>query len=199
MDMRTRWKVARHSCLTLLWVLGATLFSGCLGEPKLEDRWTRIDVMSMNVTPYQTVAPGATLPISLQARITYRKIVTGFVVADLRASTTVSPANVEIHPDASRLRMAQDIDSLLQNSVTMGRATRAITGWDHLMQGVDLNFVGSVPTTLGSGAPGGLFLVCYLGSGVEVELANGTDTLIVTPFGSSAYELLPIGMEFDVP
>lgn len=178
---------------------GALLgLTGCLGEPKIEDRWTRLDLESVNLTPYQAMPVGSAPSVAVRAAITYRSIVTGFVVAELRASSTITPAEVTVHPDASRLGMARDIDRILANSVTLGRATRAITGWDHLVQRVDLSFTGSVPAALDTSgaAPGSLFLICYLGSGEEVERFNDSDTLIVTPFDSMQYEILPVGMEF---
>lgn len=180
-------------------VIGLGL-TGCLGEPKIEDRWTRLDMESVNLTPYQAMPVGSTPAVSLRAAITYRSIVTGYVVAELRASSTITPAEVTVHPDAARLSMAQDIDRILANSVTLGRATRAITGWDHLVQRVDLSFTGSVPAAIDTSgaAPGSLFLLCYLGSGEEIERFNDSDTLIVTPFDSMQYQILPVGMEFGL-
>jgi hypothetical protein len=187
-----------HHALPAL--LAAILVGGCLGKPEIEDRWTRLDLIGSNIAPGQTLTSGAMQPITVRTAITYRSIVTGFAVTELRASRTVSPADVEIHPNAPRVRMAQDIDRLLQNSVSVGRATRAITGWDHLIQEIDLTFNGWVPTTLDSagtplGPPTGLFLISYLGEGDEIELADGTDSLVVTPFRSTQYEILHIGME----
>jgi len=179
-------------------LLATVLLGGCLGKPEIEDRWTRVDVVASSLTPYQALPTGAA-PISVSAAITYRAIVTGFAVAELRGSTAVPAGAVELHPDANRVRMAQDIDGLLQSSVTLGRATRAVTGWDHLVQRIDFSFTGTVPAALdSSGAPTSLFLVCYLGQGVEVEQADGSDSLVVTPFGSTQYEILPVGMELGV-
>lgn len=190
----TRHRLARLIAMAL----AAFAAAGCLGEPKLEDRWTRLDLESVNLTPYQAMPVGTAANVQLRTAITYRSIVTGFLVAELRASSTITPAEVTVHPEAARLPMAQDIDRILAQSVSLGRATRAITGWDHLIQRIDLSFAGTVPAALDStgAAPGSLFLLCYLGSGDEVERADGTDTLIVTPFASEAYRILPIGMEF---
>lgn len=198
MSDRPTLKHLRRLAAVLPLVLAGLAAAGCLGEPKLEDRWTRLDLESVNLTPYQAMPVGTASSVSLRAAITYRAIVTGFVVAELRASSTILPADVTVHPDAARLPMAHDIDRILANSVSLGRATRAITGWDHLIQRVDLAFDGSVPATLDStgAVPGSVFLLCYLGSGDEVERADGSDTLIVTPFDSDAYQILPIGMEF---
>jgi hypothetical protein len=105
-------------------------------------------------------------------------------------------------PDADRLRMATDMDRLLATSVSMGREARAVTGWDHLIQHIDFSFTGVVPGTvtdsLGTGPTAGLFLVCYLGSGVEIELPSGADSVIVTPYPSAPYQILPVGLPVTV-
>ena len=194
------WNPGRRAAragFALAAALGAIALGGCLGEPELEDRWTRIDLMSTSVQPLQVIPLGTLQPVTMSARITYRSIITGFAVAELRVSHTLSPGMVQVNPDAPREQMAQDIDRLLQQSVSVGRATRAVTGWDHLMQDIDFSFAGAVPATVDSaGGSGGLFLLCYLGSGQKVELQDGRDSIIVTPFVSSTYELLPVGMGF---
>lgn len=177
--------------------------AGCLGEPKLEDRWTRIDITGANVTNGQNVTAGATMPVQVGADITYRRILTGFAVAELRASTTLAPGTVRMRSDADRLQMATDIDQLLETSVSMGRMTRAVTGWDHLIQHVDFTFAGRVPAgtvtdSTGTGPLAGLFLVVYMGSGVEIELPDGSDSIAVTPFKSGEYQVLPVGMPLTV-
>jgi hypothetical protein len=184
-------------------LIGVTLLAGCLGKPKIEDRWTRVDLVQSSLAPNQPLVPGVAQPISVHTAITYRSIITGVAVAELRASGTLGATDVAVRPDASRLQMAQDIDRILANSVSVGRATRAITGWDHLIQDIDFNFNAVAPATMDSagvprGAPAGLFLLCYLGSGEKVERADGSDTLIVTPFISSDREILPIGMALGV-
>lgn len=185
------------------WVVALALVSiplgGCLGKPEIQDRWTRVDVESSNVTPNQMFAPGSLAPVTVRAAITYRAIVTGFCVVELRSSGALSAADVVIKPDAEREPMAADIDRILLNSVSMGRATRAVTGWDHLIQPIDFAFDAHIPAASdSSGAPTGLFLVCYLGSGQRMERQDGTDSLIVTPFNSTQYEILPVGMELRV-
>jgi len=176
--------------------LAALLVGGCFDEPEIEDRWTRLDVESSSLTPYGAVPPGAVVPVTLGTRLTFRKIVTGYAVAELRASSAIHAGDVALHPDAPRVPMAQQIDALLASSVSLGRGTRAITGWDHLVQRIDFAFDVVVPAGLDStGVPPGLFLVCYLAEGEEVERVGMSDTLIVTPFNSMQYELLPVGME----
>ena len=185
--------------LLLLALACGAAVNGCdaLDEPDLEDRWTRLDIEGSNVPPGRVFTAGAQESVSVSAAITYRKIVTGFAVAELRASSTLTPADLVLYEEAPRLRMATDIDRLLQNSVSVGRATRAITGWDHLIQRIDFVFSAAVPSAADSNAAG-LFLVCYLGSGEEIELQGGMDSLVVTPFVSTDMEILPVGRELTV-
>src|SRR4030095_7890716 len=166
-------------------VLGAVLVAGCFDEPEIEDRWTRVDVVGSNVAPFQTFAAGSSESITVQARVTFRRILPGYTVVELRAST-IRISAVAIHPDAPRVPMATDIDSVIANSVSCGRATRAVTGWDHLIQNLTLAFRGAVPASAN-----GLFLLCYLADGEEIELGNGTDSLAITPYTSPPYEILP--------
>jgi hypothetical protein len=167
--------------------------TGCLGDPPLEDRWTRLDFDAVSLTPYQFVQPGVHDSVTVRARVTFRTVLTGVAVVELRRSTTVGVNDVTIHPEANRLAMARDVDRVLAESVTLGRSTRAFTGWDHLIQTFEMDFRGALPASGDSLA--GLFLLCYLGEGDEVERRDGSDTLIVTPFPSEATQILPVGME----
>ncbi len=177
-------------------LLLAVSAAGCFDAPELEDRWTRVDLTNTNLVPNQALVAGAMQPISLHAVVTYRAIVTGFLVAELRQSPTVVPGSVQLDPHAPRMNMATNIDTILANSVTRGRATRAVTGWNHLIQQFDLQFDGAVPATLDStgAGGGGLYLLVYLGSGDKLRRDDGTDSLVVTPFPSSPMEILPVGM-----
>ncbi len=174
-------------------VLGAVLVAGCFDEPKIEDRWTRVDIVSSSLTPFQTLAAGTPESITVQAKVTFRRILTGYAVVELRASNSISASGVAIHPDAPRVPMATDIDSILNNSVSCGRAIRAVTGWDHLIQNLNLGFTGAVPTSAA-----GLFLVCYLAAGDKIELPSGADTVVITPYMSTPNEILPVGMELGI-
>ena len=180
------------------------LLAGCLEKPGITDRWTRIDLLGANVQNMQVVTPGMRESLAVSTNIYYRSIVTGFAVADLRVSGTVAAGAVRIAPDAPREAMASDIDAVLANSVSVGRSTHAITGWDHLIQHLDLAFAGTVPGSMPAGAapagtPVGAFLLVYLGSGEKIERLDGSDTLIVTPFKSSDYQILPIGVTLALP
>jgi len=190
-------RTARLACAVL-----ALAITGCLDEPRLEDRWTRVDMTGASLAPSQSVPAGSTIPVLVSCDVTYRRILTGYAVAELRASTTLAPGMLQMNPDADRLRMANDMDRLLATSVSMGREATAFTGWDHLIQHMDFSFTGVVPGTVtdstGTGPTAGLFLVCYLGSGVKVERPSGADTVIVTPYPSAPYQILPVGLPVTV-
>ena len=176
---------------------------GCLEAPKIEDRWTRVDLDHSTLAPGEALTAGTMDSIHVDARITYRRIVTGFFVAELRASATLGPTSVALYPDAPRVPMANDIDAVLANSVSLGRAVYPVTGWDHLIQPVSLDFQAMPQSTVDSsgvslGATSGLFLVCYLGSGVKIERPGRADSIAVTPFLSAPNQLLPVGMELTV-
>jgi hypothetical protein len=191
--------IRKYAARVALAVLCSCLLAGCFDAPKLEERWTRVDIEGANLVAFQTLTLGLPESVSVSAAITYRQILTGYAVAELRVSPTITPGSVPISPGAVRLPMAQAIDSLLLHSISIGRATRAVTGWDHLIQHVDLNFNAVVPAVLDSTGTtgGGLFMVCYLGSGDRVRRLGMADTIIVTPFKSAEYQVLPIGMTFQ--
>ena len=176
----------------------AFLLTGCFDAPEVEDRWTRLDITGASVVQDQALPPGSSQTITVGADITYRRILTGFAVAELRASSSVTNLSVTLDPTAERrLTMARDIDRILAGSTSLGRMTRAVTGWDHLIQHIDFTFDAGTPAA-GDSSARGLFLLCYLGSGEEVELPGGRDSIIVTPFASEPYEILPVGMELRV-
>src|SRR2546425_11673340 len=81
----------------LPWVLGVVLIAGCFDEPKIEDRWTRVDLESSNLTPFQTLSAGSRDSITVRTQITFRHILTGYAVVELRASNTISDASVLLH------------------------------------------------------------------------------------------------------
>jgi hypothetical protein len=189
----------------LAFLLGVALapLSGCLWEPKIEDQWTRVDLVSSNLVPLQAVPSGSALTVSGRATVTYRAILTGAVVAELRASSTIPSMGSIVYPDAEREPMAAAIDQILANSVPLGRDARPVTGWDHLIQPFDFSFSGTVPAVIDSagvpmGAPVGLFLVCYMGSATKLELPGGGDSLVVVPFPSAQYRVLPVGLALTV-
>ena len=202
MDARFKDHKGRAARVALLLVL-LFAFVGCLGEPGIDERWTLVEFLNVEPSPGASFDSGATVPVSVKGRITYRDIVTGFLVAELRYSPLLTPGDVVLDPEDHGLEVAHDVDLILVNSVTAGRATRAVTGFDHLMQDIDLSFDGWIPpemsaTYADSGMVGGMFLLLYLGEGDEIDLPGGEDSLLVTPFLSSEYDILSTGLELNI-
>lgn len=196
--MKERYlQIARNTRLVAMLpaALAVLVVAGCvLDDPEIDEQWTLVEFLSMQPTPQQSVSATQPLNVRVEGRITYRAIVTGFLVAEVRYSDSISPQNVALSTDEHTLAVAQDVDRILANSVSTGRATRAVTGFDHLMQDINLNFTAQVPAALTTpGAPGGLYLLLYMGSGEEIRLQNGTDSLVVTPFVSTDKEILHSG------
>ena len=70
-----------------------------------------------------------------------------------------------------------------------------MTGYDHLMQDIRLSFTAQLPDTPASG---GVYLLLYMGAGDEIRLEDGRDSLVVTPFISTEYEVLHTGFALGV-
>lgn len=189
---------ARTVALALAGATLALAGAGCLGEPPLDERWTLLEIAEATPVAGAPVPPDQPIAVNVRGRITYRAVRTGFVVAELRYSESITPAMVSLDPGEHTLENARSVEYILANSVTAGRATRAVTGFDHLIQDLDLAFTVPVPAGL-TGAAGdaaasrSLFLVMYLGEGDEVELPAGGDSLVVTPFGVDDAQVLFTG------
>jgi hypothetical protein len=186
----------RPKWVAVLPVAGALILAGCLGEPEVDERWTLLEMVSVTPQPDQSRSASQPLNVNVKGRVTYRDIVTGFMVAEVRYSPTLTSVSLPLDKDDHTEECAQSVDRILANSVTAGRATRAVTGWDHLMQDVNLSFTAQVPPAVLTS--GGLFLVLYMGAGDEVELANGEDSLVVTPFVSTQKEILHTGFPLTI-
>ena len=176
--------------------LTATIaLAGCLGEPQVDERWTLVEILDVAPQPGYTGTAGQQVDVSVNGRITYRRILTGFLVAEVRYSPAVPPSQVELDPDRHTEQMAQGVDLILANSTTAGRAVKAVTGFDHLMQDVRLSFTATLPDTAGAG---GVYVLLYMGAGDEIRLEDGRDSLVVTPFVSTEYEVLHTGFALGV-
>jgi hypothetical protein len=182
----------------------AALLSGCLGDPPIEERWTLLELASGPDTT--SVTPGQATPIALTARITYREILTGFVVAEVRASSTITADDVGFENGDDYLARARDVDRILQESTSLGFATRAVTGFDHLVQEIPLTIDAGFAPPVPGGAPAGstavapgpnLFLLVYFGDVEEVEDEDGEEIEVVTPRLSEANEILTTGVELS--
>lgn len=197
---RLRFSRGASAPLAVCLAISLAALSSCLGEPEVDERWTLLEFEDVSPSPGRLMPADQPINVSVTGRITYRSILTGFLVAEVRYSDTVPPSVVSLDPGEHTEEIAADIDRILANSVTAGRATQIVTGFDHLIHEVDLSFVASVPPAMfaGGSATGGLYLLLYLGDGEEIELPSGADSLVVTPFVSSDVEVLHTGFVLNV-
>jgi len=170
----------------------AFLFSpGCLGEPPIEERWTRLEILS--VAPGEAAAYGSGAAVSVRARITYREVLTGFLVADLRESAVLGAGDTGFESSDDPLGAARDVDRVLASSTSLGHDAVPVTGFDHLIQEATFAFDGAP-----AGGAGGLFLVVYFSEDVdEMELPGGGEIEIVTPIFSTEKDILSAGVELS--
>jgi hypothetical protein len=171
-------------------VLACAVLPGCLGEPPIEERWTTLEILEAQPSDPAAYASGAT--VTVRARITYRELLTGFLVADLRESTTLVPDDTGFEYTDDWLGRARDVDEVLASSTTLGHHALPITGFDHLIQEATLSFDGVTPSG------GTLFLVLYFSEDVEeVEQPGGEEIEIVTPVFSTERDILSSGVELS--
>jgi hypothetical protein len=152
------------------------------------------------------VTPGSPATIALTARITFRKLLTGFVIAEVRSSDTLSPSDIQFTPNEDPLQRARDVDRIISESTSLGFASRAVTGFDHLIEEIPLSIDAGFPPPSAGGAvadslaraavhPGqGLFLLVYFGDVDEVEMDDGSRVDVVTPRPSEPNEILSTGV-----
>ena len=176
-------------------VAAVIALGGCLGEPEVDERWTLVEVLDIAPQPGYTATAGQAIDISVNGRITYRRILTGFLVAEVRYSPAVPPSQVALDLTRHTEQVAQDVDLILANSTTAGRAIKPVTGYDHLMQDIRLSFTAQLPDTADNG---GVYVLLYMGDGEEIRLVDGRDSLVVTPFVSTEYEVLHTGFALGV-
>ena len=177
--------------------------AGCLDEPEIDERWTLVELMQTSPGPAAVLPGNQPIEVAVQGRITYRDIETGFLVAEARYARDLDRTSLVLDPDEHTLESALEIERILDNSVTAGRATKAVTGFDHLQQTIDLAFTAQVPAELTTGDPDstgyrGLYLVLYMAEGEEIELDGGVDSLVVIPFRVEDTQVLHTGHPLNI-
>ena len=76
---RWRRRLTATVALTLL------VFVSCLGEPEIDERWTKVEFLDASPQSGQSVQAAQSVDVSVKSRITYRRILTGFLVAEVQA------------------------------------------------------------------------------------------------------------------
>ena len=172
-----------------------TLLAGCLNEPGIEERWTDLEIVAASKDGSELVDYSAGETLSLDARVNYRSILTGALVAELRASGTIDASMVNLEAGERQIGAAADIDFILANSVTAGRDFHSVTGFPQLVQEISFSFDSFRPAGEALRGPiSGLFLVLYMGDEDEIELSDGSDSTVITPFDSRSKQLLHKGI-----
>jgi len=160
--------------------------AGCLGEPGIEDRWTRLDILDVQ-PPVEELTPGASVTLNVRGAVTYRSILTGTVAMEIRSSG--EPMDLFFN-EADRLGTAIGIEAFLENSSVLVGDTRSVTGFDHLIQEIDFTLDVAVPSV----SEGPVALVFYFGDGETIELPSGEEVVLVKPFSSEERHVLPGGV-----
>jgi hypothetical protein len=190
------------SARSLLLGLAAATLPSCLAEPPIEERWTRLEILEASPVDLQAFQGGGPVTVAVRARITYREILTGFLVAEVRQSPTLTDDDTRFEFADRHLDIARDVDLVLTNSTALGSETVPVTGFDHLIQEIDLSFEanpaqGSQAPPPGSESPSSdLFLVLYFSDDVEeVELESGEEIEVIDPLLSTEADILSTGRE----
>jgi hypothetical protein len=195
-------RLARLLVARLLVALVAPAVAGCLGEPTVDERLTHLEILDASPVAADAFTVGGATPVEMTVRVTYREILTGHVIAELRASETLTSDDTRFDLEAAWVAKSEDVDRILDESVSLGFAAVPATGWDHLVQELALSFDAGTPPPDASGvaptvgAPTGLFLLLYFSTDVEeVELENGDEIEVVHPLYSRDHPILYSGVE----
>jgi len=178
------------------------LLAGCLGEPPIEERWTHLEMTSFAVPDTVALAPGDMVTVEVDARVTFRQLMTGFLVGEVRVSSTLTPDSLALD-DEDLILASESVDYLIRNSVPVSRGVKGLAGFPQLRRRVPFAFDVRVPSDAGpayqpgGGSATGLFLVLYMGEGEEIELEDGRDSLVVTPFTTREHEILATALAID--
>jgi len=183
----------RSAAVILAAISFAPLGGGCFDSPPIEERWTRIELLSSSADVREDFAGGAAIPLQVQARITFRELLTGFLVVDVRSSATLTAADVDLEDDPDDdedgLDVAREVDRILLDSTSLAVEAIPITGFDHLIRDLDVELDAAVPDTAGE-----IFLLVYFSEDVEEVEEDGMESILVTPTLSTERDILSAGM-----
>jgi hypothetical protein len=172
----------------------ALFLSGCLGTPPIEETWTRIELVTLTPATRQELSGSAAL--SLEARMTFRELLTGFLVADLRSST-LSPSEVDLEDDPDDdedgLEVAREVDRILGSSSSLAVEAIPITGFDHLIRRLTFELDAAVSDSSGSN----LYLLVYFSDDVQEVEDGEMESIVVTPTLSTQRDILSAGAAIE--
>jgi hypothetical protein len=181
-------------------VFFAAIFAGCLEEPPIEERWSNVRIDSQSVGGTGPLSAGDSTRVRVRTSVRFEELITGFVVAELRASQSLSYEDIGLDSIDDPIAESELVERIVSQSVPAGRATRATVGFPQLIRRFDFDFDVRIPTFV-SGSydpPGGitrsLFLLVYLAEGDEIRLSTGQDSLVVDPFITQDMQVLHKGL-----
>lgn len=188
--------------IALVAALLTGVLAGCLGEPPIEERWTHLEMQSFAMPDTTALVPGEFVSVTVNARVTFRQLMTGFLVGEVRASSSLTADSLALD-DEDLVLASESVDYLIENSVPVSRDVKGLAGFPQLRRRVSFEFDVRVPGRTGpdyepgGGTATGLFLVLYMGEGDEIELEDGRDSLVVTPFTTREHEILATAYAID--
>ena len=186
----------RSRSLLVLCALVAATFSGCLGEPEVEERWTNLEFLSASTGEALVFDVGDTVNVDFRSRVTFRGHFIGFMVAELRVSRTLTADSLYLDSESDAIAASENVERLLQRSQPVARVVKGMAGFPALRRTLESGFTTQVPGFVSGefdrpgGVPRSLFLVLYMGDAEEIELEDGRDSLVVTPFSTRGDEVL---------
>jgi hypothetical protein len=182
--------------------LACALLTGCLTKPPVEESWTKLEIVDVQSSPPS--GEDSTGTINVRARITYRAIVTASIIADVRYTTdpalVTDLATNPLDSVEPQLESAQRVDVLSQNSTSLVFADQLVTGFDHLIQEVDLAIAGdpfTADSTVTPDSTGALLVVLSMAAVDEVELEDGEEMLVVTPYLTTDLDVLSAALPLE--
>ncbi len=191
MNIPGRFRRARFAMAVLPPLALAAAGGGCLEAPGVEETWTRLDLLSSQPAAGALVAPSGTLAVSVDVRITFRAIRTGDLAIELRRGDAALLAAHPLRADDEPRQHSRRVQALLAATTPVAGASRAVTGFDHLMMDAQLAFAAPLPADLDSTEA--LWLLLFFGQGEELRRAGMADTVVVTPVAMDSLEILATG------
>lgn len=190
-------RLSRQRALALLPPLALAAAGGaCLEAPGIDDTWTRLELLASAPTATTPLALGDTLAVNADARITFRAIRTGALAFELRRGDAALANAHPLGADDEPAQHSRRVEALLAATTPVAGASRTVTGFDHLMMDLALDFRSQVPADLG--ADEALWLLLFFGEGEEIRREGMADTVVVTPVAMDSLEILATGFALRI-
>ena len=177
-------------------LLAGAAATGCLEAPGIEDTWTRLEILGASPGRSVAFAPGDSLSLRVDARVTFRAIRTGALALELRRGDAALATSHPLTADAPAEVQSHDVQALLAATQPLAGDSRAITGFDHLMMDATLAFDAQVPADLDSSEA--LWVLLYFGEDEDVRRPGMADTVLVTPVSMDSLQILTEGYPLDL-